>query len=155
MGRFWTAAKILAVAGFAGAVGFSGGLLAAREPQPRLVTLLASGRTVMDEAIAYPEGAAANITGVILTLKPGEETGLHTHPVPAFGYLLEGELTVDYEGESARVYRAGDAILEAMAVAHNGRNTGSADMRILAVFMGAEGRPVSVKQGDGLKSGNQ
>jgi hypothetical protein len=37
------------------------------------------------------------------------------------------------------VYRAGDALMEAIAVAHNGRNTGSGPVRILAVFIGAEG----------------
>jgi len=38
-----------------------------------------------------------------------------------------------------RVYRAGDAFMEAIRLSHNGRNTGAGPMRILAVFMGAEG----------------
>ncbi len=58
--------------------------------------------------------------------------------------ILEGELTVDYGDKGVHVYRAGDALLEAIAVAHDGRNTGTVPMRILAVFMGAEGLPTSV-----------
>ena len=133
---------------FAAIVGFSAGHWAtAREPAARLTTLLSSGQTVTGEAIAYPSGAPAKITAVVLTLQPGEQTGLHTHGVPAFGYVLEGELTVDYVGQTPRVYKTGDAVLEAMSVAHNGRNTGAVPMRILAVFMGAEGVPVSAAAG--------
>ncbi len=125
-------------------LGFSAGkLAAAREPEPRLLSLVSSGQTVTGETIAYPVDAPAKVTAVILTLQPGEETGLHTHGVPAFGYVLEGELTVNYSDNSVRVYKAGDALLEAMAIAHNGRNTGQNQMRILAVFMGAGDKPVS------------
>lgn len=115
----------------------------AREADARLLTLIASGETVMGEKITYPAGAPAKITAVILTLQPGEDTGLHTHGVPVFGYVLDGELTVDYEGQGSRIYKAGDALLEAMAVAHNGRNSSNVPMRILAVFMAAEGRAVT------------
>ncbi len=138
-------ARVLVWVGVAVLSGLSAGWLAAREPQARLVTLLASGRTVMDEAIVYPTAAPAKVTAVILTLKPGEETGLHRHANPGFGYVLEGEVTVDYQGAGSRVYKAGDSILETVAVAHNGRNTGGTDMRILAVFMGAEGVAISEK----------
>jgi hypothetical protein len=36
-------------------------------------------------------------------------------------------------------YRKGDALVEAMNDAHNGRNTGEIPVRILAVFIGMEG----------------
>jgi quercetin dioxygenase-like cupin family protein len=61
-----------------------------------------------------------------------------------FGYMLEGEITVDYGAEGRRVYRKGDALIEAIDLAHNGRNTGAGLARILAVFMGAEGVPNTV-----------
>ena len=126
--------------------GFSAGRLAvAREPEARLATLVASGQTVTGETIVYPVKAPAKVTAIILTLQPGEETGRHTHGVPGFGYVLEGEVTVDYEGRDSRIYKAGDSVLETMSVVHNGRNTGQGPMRILAVFMGAEGMAVSEK----------
>ncbi len=61
----------------------------------------------MDEPIVYPSGKA-NVTAVIATLAPGESTNLHTHGVPAFGYILDGELTVDYGERGKRVYHTGD-----------------------------------------------
>ena len=134
----------LVVAGTAAATGFGvGKFAAAREAEPRISPLLASGQTVTGEAINYPAGAAAKITALVLTLQPGEETGWHTHGVPAFGYMLEGELSVEYTDKTVRTYKAGDALLEAMSVGHNGRNSGSGRLRILAVFMGAEGKTIS------------
>jgi quercetin dioxygenase-like cupin family protein len=116
----------------------------AREGEAVALPLLAAGETVVGETIAYPAGAPAKVTAAILSLAPGASTGWHTHGVPTFGYILEGELTVDYGDKGQRVYRAGDAFLEAISVVHDGRNTGAGPMRILAVFMGAEGLPTSV-----------
>ena len=76
---------------------------------------------------------------MIITMPPGAETGLHRHDAPFFAYIMEGELTVEYKGYGARVYKAGDALMEANATPHNGRNSGDNMVRILAVFMGGEG----------------
>jgi len=129
-------------------VGFvAGNSVSARDAAPKVVALLSSSQTIAGETIRYPGGALGKVTAVVLTLQPGEETGMHTHDAPTFGYVLEGELSVDYQDQGTRVYRAGDAVLEAMSVAHNGRNTGAGPMRILAVFMGEAGVPVSVPAG--------
>jgi quercetin dioxygenase-like cupin family protein len=123
---------------------FSGGLwVSAREPSDRVTDVMSSSQTVMGETIAYPSGSPAKVTAIVLTLQPGQETGWHTHGVPAFGFVLEGELTVDYGTKGSRVYKTSEGVLEAMAIAHNGRNSGAVPMRILAVFMGADGRVVS------------
>lgn len=75
---------------------------------------------------------------VVVTLLPGEETGWHTHAVPLFGYVLEGEVTVDYRDHGTRTFGQGAGFMEAMATGHNGRNTGHKSCRILAVFIGAK-----------------
>jgi quercetin dioxygenase-like cupin family protein len=111
---------------------------------PELRTVLSTGTTVTGEPIQYPSGAPAQITAVEITLQPGQQTGWHTHPVPLLGYVLEGELTVDYGPKGERIYRKGEALAEAMNEAHNGRNAGQDPVKILAVFMGVEGTPGSV-----------
>lgn len=111
----------------------------AREsPQP-VTPLISSGKTIVGETLVYPTSAPAKVTAVVVPLAPGQETGWHTHGVPVFGYVLEGELEVDYGDKGIHVYHAGDALLEAIAAPHNGRNIGTGPVRILAVFMGAEG----------------
>jgi quercetin dioxygenase-like cupin family protein len=112
--------------------------------QPELRTILSTGTTVAGEPIRYPSDGPALITAVEITFEPGQQTGWHTHPVPLFGYMLEGELTVDYGEKGQRVYRKGDALVEAMGTAHNGRNMTRSAAKILAVFIGREGLQGSV-----------
>ena len=109
-----------------------------RQDYSNVEPLLDATETVMGERLVYPSGQA-EVVSMIVTMGPGEETGRHQHPVPIMGYVLEGEVTVDYEGRGSRTYRKGEAFLEAMHVWHNGRNTGSTPVRLLAVFMSAVG----------------
>ena len=106
---------------------------------PGVRMVLSTGSTVTREPIRYPSGAPAQITAVEITLQPGQQTGWHTHPVPLFAYILEGELTVDYGAKGQRTYHKGDGLVEAIDEAHNGRNMGQNPVKILAVFIGIEG----------------
>ncbi|HSF96931.1 MAG TPA: cupin domain-containing protein [Thermohalobaculum sp.] len=107
-------------------------------PVATVEPVLETGETVLGQPIAWP-GGTPQVTAVIVSLLPGAETGWHTHPVPLFGWMLEGELTVDYGDAGTRTYRRGEALMEAIGTPHNGRNDGPAPARILAVFLGAEG----------------
>lgn len=115
----------------------------ARDAAPRVTPLFSTGKTVMDEPIVYPSDAPAKLTGAIIEMAPGQETGWHTHSAPLAGIVLEGELTVDYGARGKRVYRQGEALAEAIAVPHNGKNTGLGPMRLFALTIGAEGLPAS------------
>lgn len=101
--------------------------------------LLSTGQTVVGETIRYPTAGAAHVTGSIVVLAPGARTIVHRHGVPLFAYILEGELTVDYGAHGTKTYRKGQAFMEAMEVAHFGVNNGAEPVRILAVYMGAQG----------------
>lgn len=105
----------------------------------RVQPLLRAGKTVVDEQIRYPDSGAPSISSVIVTMLPGETTGWHTHGVPLFAFMLEGEIEVDYGAKGIRTYKKGDAFLEAMTTRHNGKNKGVTPARVLAVFVGAEG----------------
>ena len=103
------------------------------------VALLSTGKTVVGETIRYPATGPAHVTAAIVTLAPGAKTIVHKHGVPLFAYILDGELTVDYGTQGKRTYGKGYAFMEAMDVAHSGVNTGTQPVRILAVYMGAQG----------------
>jgi quercetin dioxygenase-like cupin family protein len=106
--------------------------------------LLSATHTVVGEPIAYPASAPGRLTAAVVVLGPREYTGWHTHGVPLVGYILEGELTVDYGDHGTRLYRQGEALAEAMEVVHNGHNPGPGTVRILVVFAGAKGVANSV-----------
>jgi quercetin dioxygenase-like cupin family protein len=104
-----------------------------------LAPLLSTGTSIVGETIRYPTGGPAHVTAAIVTLAPGARTIAHKHGVPLFAYILEGELTVDYAAHGVRTYRQGEAFMEAMDVVHAGTNTGTQPVRILAVYIGAQG----------------
>jgi quercetin dioxygenase-like cupin family protein len=110
----------------------------AARPSYPAVPLLSTGKNIVGETIRYPKGNA-HVTAAIVTLAPGARTIAHRHGVPLFAYILSGELTVDYGAHGTRTYKQGDAFMEAMDVAHFGINRGAEPVRILAVYMGADG----------------
>lgn len=110
------------------------------------IPLFSGSRTVMDEDIAYPATGKAHVNALIVVLAPGEKTVLHKHGVPTFIHILEGEVTVEYEGRGKRTFRQGESFLEAMNVTHAGMNTGNVPVKILAVYMGADGASDVVRQ---------
>jgi quercetin dioxygenase-like cupin family protein len=103
------------------------------------IRLYSGSTTVTDEEIAYPVLGKAHVNALIVTLAPGEKTMVHKHGVPVFIHILEGEVTVDYGDRGTKTFRQGESFLEAMKVAHAGMNTGTAPVKILAVYMGSEG----------------
>ncbi|MBA2126782.1 cupin domain-containing protein [Hyphomicrobium methylovorum] len=105
---------------------------------PRMMPLLSTDETIMGEPIVYPAGSAL-LTTAVISLPPGGQTGWHTHGVPVTGYILEGELTVDYGERGKRKYKKGMSVAEAISIPHNGTNTGETDMRLFVVYIGAEG----------------
>lgn len=114
---------------------------AADSGPPTSEPLLDTGTTITQEAIAYPSSPLPQVVAQIVTIAPGQVTGWHRHGVPTFGYLLSGELEVEYEGLGRRTLRRGDRLMEAMKTAHNGSNLGTEPVRILVVSMGAQGIP--------------
>ncbi len=109
----------------------------ARDTYPPVDVLLQTDTTVAGEPLEYPAGKP-QITMAIVTLQPGQKTGLHHHEAPLAAYILEGEITVDYGTAGIRVFRAGDALVEALHSSHAGENTGDGIARVLAVFVGSD-----------------
>lgn len=110
-----------------------------------LPLLQAVTATILDQEIIYPSSTAAQVSSSVITLPPGMETGLHKHDAPMYAYILSGELTVTYDGGTTKVYKPGEAIMEAVGTAHNGKNNGKVDVQVLVVNIGAEGVANTVK----------
>lgn len=104
-----------------------------------VLTLLSAQTTVVGETIHYPTTGPARVTAAIVTILPMESTIVHKHGAPMFAYILEGELTVDYGAYGTRRYTKGQGLIEAMSIPHSGQNTGVVPVRILAVYLGADG----------------
>jgi len=47
-----------------------------------------------------------------IIFQPGQETGLHKHPCPVFGYIAEGEAVLQVKGQPPQQLPAGSAFYE-------------------------------------------
>ena len=103
-------------------------------PYDEVVDVFSGDTTIAGEKVTFPQ-ENPSVKSLIVTLVPDERTGWHRHGTPLFAYILQGELTVTYEGIGKRLYKEGDGLLEAMNVTHQGHNTGDEPVRILAVFL--------------------
>jgi D-alanyl-D-alanine dipeptidase len=115
----------------------SAGLAQTTEP------LFSSSEDTLGHAVTYPDGTAAELTGSLVTMMPGESTGWHLHPVPTFGYVLAGQLTVEYATGETHTFEAGQGLIEGQNIAHNGHNYGDWPLRIVAFHAGAPGLPAT------------
>lgn len=97
--------------------------------------------------IVYPEGKP-EITGMVVEIAPGGETGWHLHPVASFGIVLEGDLEVHLKTGEVRRLKAGDALAEVTNTLHNGRNVGQGPVKLVVFYAGVVGQKLSVKEGD-------
>lgn len=127
----------------------AGQLVLARSATPHSQTILTATQSIIGEQLVYPAAAQAQITAKIITLKPGAVLPWHTHPMPTFGYVLDGEVTVDYGDLGRRTFAKGEALMEAMAHAHRGLNVSAAPVRVLAVSIGVVGQPTATATDQG------
>ncbi|MGW3961568.1 cupin domain-containing protein [Amycolatopsis sp. NPDC005003] len=102
--------------------------------------------TVLQEAKPpfVPEGAQAMT--IVVEYPPGDPgTPPHRHPGPAFGYVLEGEMVFELEGEPPRVVRAGEAFWEPGGdVIHyqDGNNRDDVPVRFTVTMLCEPGKPM-------------
>lgn len=124
----------------------SGSAAAVAGEAGREVLLDAQQLTTLDQQVVYPKKKPAQVTSVIVTLEPGQETGWHLHKVPLFVHVLEGTVTVEYDAGVTKEYPAGSTFMEAEDIWHNGSNLGDGPVRILTVYFGAEGAKNTVER---------
>jgi quercetin dioxygenase-like cupin family protein len=108
----------------------------------KVTQVLKTTRTWNDAPIKYPDGQA-EVTGLVIEIAPGGETGWHRHPVPSFGMLLEGSLEVTLADGRKKRIEAGEALAEVIDTSHNGRNVGKGPAKLVVFYAGAVDKPVT------------
>jgi quercetin dioxygenase-like cupin family protein len=82
---------------------------------------------------AYGGSGADQSTAIYFAMPPGKRLGRHTDTAEETQYVLSGagELLLD---EGSKPVRAGDVFVLPQGTAHDLRNTGSDDLRVIAFF---------------------
>ncbi|WP_157250735.1 cupin domain-containing protein [Nonomuraea typhae] len=104
--------------------------------------------TVLQEAQPPFIPKDAHAMTVVVEYPPGDPGAPpHRHPGPAFGFVLEGEMLMELEGEPERVIRAGEAFWEPGGdVIHyqDGNNREDGPLRFTVTMLCEPGRPMFV-----------
>jgi quercetin dioxygenase-like cupin family protein len=109
-----------------------GGAAAEDAAKVKVTPVLTATRTAIGQPLVLP----AQNPQVIVTkmeIAPGAKLPRHKHPFARYAYVLEGEVTVEYEGGQRQTFRAGEFIVEAIGVWHFGTNTGAGPLRLLVI----------------------
>jgi quercetin dioxygenase-like cupin family protein len=82
---------------------------------------------------------------LIVTFPPASVSAPHRHPVPTFGYLLEGELESTFEGKTYH-YKPGDSFYEKPNGLHAVTKNTSPDKpaKLLVFFIAEKNKPTTV-----------
>lgn len=127
---------------------FQSAAFALEESDAVSVSTILKTQTTWDGApIVYPEGQA-EVTGMLVEIAVGAQTGWHLHPVPSFAVVVEGELEVHLKNGMVKKLKAGDGLAEVVNTLHNGHNVGTVPVKLFVFYTGAVGSQLSYKQTD-------
>jgi quercetin dioxygenase-like cupin family protein len=87
--------------------------------------------------IIYPNGDT-KITALLVEMQPYSKMQMHYHEVPSFGYILEGEITVQSESGDIKTFSKGDVVIEMINKRHSGVNPGNTVTKFIVFYMGTE-----------------
>lgn len=104
-------------------------------------------RVILKQLIESSGAKEQEVKIVIVTFGPGEVSEPHRHPIPTFGYVLEGELESTFDGKVYH-YKTGDAFFERPNGLHSGTRNMSKDRpaKLVAFFVGDKGKPFLVPE---------
>ena len=106
-------------------------------------------RTVLLQHDTSVPGYEALLVSVEIPV--GGREGRHTHPGTAMIHVLEGALTLDYEGKPTTTYKAGQSFFVDAGKVHEGINKENVPVKAIATFVIPKGQPVTAQVGAATK----
>lgn len=98
----------------------------------KVTPVLTTTKTATGQPLVLPN---QNPQVIVTTMEiaAGAKLARHMHPFARYAYVLQGEVTVEYEGGQRQTFRTGEFIVEAIGVWHFGTNTGTVPLRLLVI----------------------
>lgn len=95
-----------------------------------------TARVALKQALPALDGTRLSVQLVEVVYEPGGANPSHQHPCPVVGYVLEGALRMQIEGQPEVIYRAGETFVESPADVHrvSANASHTARARFLAYF---------------------
>ena len=79
----------------------------------------------------------------VVDIAPVSATAKHSHPTPRFVFVMEGSVTVEFEGGSTQDFTAGEGFQEKPGVEHTFRNASTTEAaKALGFQIAGRGQPL-------------
>src|ERR671916_1999006 len=73
----------------------------------------------------------------------GVASGRHSHPGPEVGYIVRGDVAMEFDDRATLTLRTGDPFMIPTGVIHNARNIGSVTTMMLSSYVVDEAQPLA------------
>lgn len=101
------------------------------------IPLQGGNKTIIGQDFKYPVGIPL-VKAFNITFKPGNQTDIHKHAVPLYIYVISGEMEVDYGSKGKKIFKSGDAYIEAINWCHKASTYNNKTPVVMGVYMGQE-----------------
>ena len=81
----------------------------------------------------------------LVEIPPGGREGRHTHPAEVYGFVQEGTITLEVQGQPTKTLKAGDVFSIPPETIHEGTNNGTVTTKLSAVFVAEKGKPLTTQ----------
>ena len=92
------------------------------------------------QKIDFPDGYST--VTAIAEVPAGGAAGRHSHPGVETGYVMEGELTLEIDGEPAKVLKAGNSYQIPAGAVHDAK-AGDKPFKVLAIYIVDKTKPLA------------
>jgi quercetin dioxygenase-like cupin family protein len=111
------------------------------ENLPTAVTQTQGLKRIPLQKFDVPPGEREAVVAVV-EIAPNTDVARHTHPGPETNYVLEGDLTLNAEGQPPKTLKAGDSAYVPAGTPHAAR-TGPNGAKLLVVYIVEKGKPLA------------
>jgi quercetin dioxygenase-like cupin family protein len=98
-------------------------------------------RTVLDKQDLSVPGREGVL--VQTTLAPGFKEPNHTHAGDLFAYVLEGNASIEQEGQPTKPLKPGDSFFVLEGKVHSVSNQGTVPVKLVVTFFAEKGKPLT------------
>ena len=82
------------------------------------------------------------IDQTLVQIPEGVASGRHSHPGPEVGYIVRGDIAMEFDDRPTLTLHTGDPFLIPTGVIHNARNIGSVTTMMLSSYVVDEAQPL-------------
>jgi len=92
------------------------------------------------QKVDFPDGY--NVITAIAEVPAGGASGRHTHPGVETGYVLDGELELDVDGQAPVIVKAGESYQIPAGAVHNAK-AGDKPFKVLGIYIVDKTKPLA------------